>query len=94
MTRGYIPNNDHFLCKDGIYSFEEEPLGNIFRKLELYYDIRIEAENPAILEWKYTVKFRQRDGIDEILRLLCRIHPFKIEKDNDNNRVIIGKRSK
>jgi ferric-dicitrate binding protein FerR (iron transport regulator) len=91
MIRESIPDNDPFLWKDGIYSFEEETLGHIFRKLELYYDITIEVGNPAILEWKYTVKFRQRDGIDEILRLLSRVHPFRIRKDHENNRIVISK---
>jgi ferric-dicitrate binding protein FerR (iron transport regulator) len=90
MIRREIPNSDCFLWKDGIYSFEEETLGNIFRKLELYYDITVDVRSPEILEWKYTVKFRQRDGIDEIMRLLSRIH-LNIRKDNDNNKIIISK---
>lgn len=90
MIPGNIPSNDYFLWKDGIYSFEEESLSNIFKKLELYYDIHIEAKGPDLLEWKYTVKFRQRDGIDEILKLLCKIHPFKITKDEENNTIMVN----
>jgi ferric-dicitrate binding protein FerR (iron transport regulator) len=89
MILGNIRGNDCFLWKDGIYGFEEESLCNIFKKLELYYDIHIEVKDPALLEWKYTVKFRQRDGIDEILRLLCKIHPFNIMRDDGNNRIMI-----
>lgn len=91
MSVSMIPSNNYFLWKDGIYSFEDETLANVFKKLELYYDIKIEVKDPAILNWKYTVKFRQRDGIDEILRLMREIHTFHIEKDNENNRIIVNR---
>lgn len=84
-----IQNADYFLWRDGIYSFTDEKLGEIFKKLELYYDIEINVKNPSILKWKYTVKFRQRDGIDEILRLLQRIHKFSITRDEENNTITI-----
>ncbi|MDR1402839.1 MAG: DUF4974 domain-containing protein [Tannerellaceae bacterium] len=90
MIIGKIPNNDYFLWKEGIYSFENETLGNILKKLELYYDIKIEVKNPAILKWKYTMKFRQRDGIDEILRALCKVYPLKIRKIEEKSTVIIS----
>ena len=91
ITTGEIQNSDYFLWKDGIYSFENEMLTNICKKLELYYDIKIEVANPTILNWRYTVKFRQRDGIDEILRLLRRVYPLKIQKFEEENKVIINK---
>lgn len=84
-----IQDADYFLWRDGIYSFTDEKLGEIFKKLELYYDIEINVKNPSILEWKYTVKFRQRDGIDEILRLLQRIHKFSMTRDEENNMITI-----
>jgi ferric-dicitrate binding protein FerR (iron transport regulator) len=90
MTIGKIPNNDYFLWREGIYSFENETLNNILKKLELYYDIKIEVKDPAILKWKYTVKFRQRDGIDEILRALCKVYPLKIRKNEEKNIVKIS----
>jgi ferric-dicitrate binding protein FerR (iron transport regulator) len=81
--------DDAVLWREGIYSFDNEPLGNILKKLEIYYDIAIEAKDPAMLQWRYTVKFRQRDGIDEIMRLLQRVHTFKLLKDEENNRITI-----
>ena len=89
-----IPNIDYFLWKDGIYSFDDESLGHILKKMELFYDIKIDVLDSDMLEWKYTVKFRQRDGIDEILRLLNKIHPFKINKDEEQNLVKISKFNK
>ena len=39
---------------------------------------------------KYTGKFRQRDSIDDILRMLQKIHKFKIQKDEENNIITLS----
>lgn len=84
-----IVDPDHFLWTEGIYSFKNEPLGSILRKLELYFDIKIVVEDPDIYTWEYTGKFRQRDGIEGILHIIRKIHKFTIEKDDDNNMIIL-----
>ena len=84
-----IKDASYFLWSQGIYSFHEEPLINILQKLELYFDVEIEVKDQSIYTWEYTGKFRQKDGIDEILRIIRTIHKFNIEKDNDNNKYIL-----
>ena len=86
-----ITNPNHFLWKDGIYCFENERLIDIIEKLQLYYDVTIKVEDPEIFNVRYTGKFRQRDGIDEILRIIQKIHPFNIEKDIDHNIITLSK---
>ncbi|MDR2120535.1 MAG: FecR domain-containing protein [Tannerella sp.] len=86
-----IPNRQYFLWTKGIYSFENETFENILKKLELYYDLQIDVKDAAMLQWRYTVKFRQRDGIREILRLMRQIHKFKMTVDEENNTVTISK---
>jgi transmembrane sensor len=86
-----ITNPNHFLWKDGIYCFENERLLDIIEKLQLYYDVTIKVEDPEIFNVRYTGKFRQRDGIDEILRIIQKIHPFNIEKDVDHNIITLSK---
>lgn len=81
--------SDYFLWKDGIYTFENESLLDILEKLQLYYDVKIVVEDPGIFDVPYTGKFRQRDGIDEILKIIQKIQPFKIEKDTENNVIIL-----
>lgn len=85
MKVGAIPHADYFLWKDGIYSFVNEPLIDILKKLELYYDVQIVVKDRSIYAWEYTGKFRQRDGIDQILHTIQRIHKFEISKDEENN---------
>ncbi|MDY9919050.1 MAG: FecR domain-containing protein [Proteiniphilum sp.] len=86
-----ISNPDHLLWRKGIYSFDNERLIDIIKKLELYYDVTIKVEDPEIFNVRYTGKFRQRDGIDEILHLIQKIQPFKIERDRDNNIITLTK---
>ena len=80
-----ISNAEHLLWKEGIYCFQNEQLIDIIDKLQLYYDVKIVVKDPDIFHIRYTGKFRQRDGIDEILRILQKIQSFKIEKDKENN---------
>lgn len=80
-----IDHHAHFLWKDGIYSFDNESFHNIIHKLELYYDVKIIVRDPAILNFTYTGKFRQRDGIDEILRIIQKIQKFKVSKNEDRS---------
>lgn len=85
MILDKIKHPDAFLWKEGIYSFDDEPLGNIAKKLELYYDVKIVIKTPKLADIRYTCKFRQRDGIDEILQLIGKIHKFNISKDKEKN---------
>lgn len=83
LSNFYDENN--FSWKDGIYTFEQVPLFQIVHKLELYYGVKIDIEKSSLSEVLFTGKFRQRDGIVEILRILQTAHPFQIEKDENNN---------
>lgn len=91
MVVNDIINPDHILWKNGIYSFNNERLIVIIEKLQLYYDVKIVVEDPEIFDVRYTGKFRQRDGIDEILRILQKIQSFKIKRDRENNLITLTK---
>lgn len=91
MKITHLPHSDYFLWRDGIYSFQNEPLIDILKKLELYYDVKIIVKDQSIYKWEYTGKFRQRDGIDNILRMIQKIHKFNIEKDEENNIITLSR---
>ncbi|MDR1155041.1 MAG: DUF4974 domain-containing protein [Bacteroidales bacterium] len=78
-----IEHSDYFLWTKGVYSFVNEPLTSIIQKLERYYDVKIEVADASVLDYEFTGKFRQQDGVDMILRIIQRIHPFKIERKED-----------
>jgi ferric-dicitrate binding protein FerR (iron transport regulator) len=83
-------DRDKLLWTDGIYAFRRETLGMIIKKLELYYDVEIIVLDPKILACEYTGKFRQRDGVLEILRIIQKIHQFKINRNESLNRVTLS----
>lgn len=91
MTVSTISSPEHLLWKNGIYSFNNERLIVILEKLQLYYDVKIVVEDTEIFDVRYTGKFRQRDGIDDILRILQKIQSFKIERNRENNIVTLTK---
>ena len=82
---------DHFLWREGIYAFENEPLIEILKKMELYYDVRIVVKDTSLFNDTYTGKFRQRDSLDDVFRVLQQIRRFKIEKDKDRNIITLSK---
>lgn len=83
--------NEHFLWRDGVYAFENEPLIDILKKLELYYDVKIVVEDTTMFNETYTGKFRQRDSLDDIFKILQQIRSFKIRKNVDNNIITLSK---
>lgn len=85
-----IKQQDAFLWKEGIYSFDDERLEQIMKKLELYYDVTIIIKNESLKNRRYSCKFRQRDSIDEILEIICSIHRFKVVRDREKNIITIS----
>lgn len=83
--------NDHFLWRDGVYAFEDEPLIDILKKLELYYDVKIIVEDTSMFKETYTGKFRQRDSLDDIFKILQQIRSFKIRKNAEKNIITLSK---
>ncbi len=91
MQVSAIQSPEHFLWKDGIYTFQNELLLDILDKLQLYYDVKIVVKDPEVFKLRYTGKFRQRDGIDRILRVIQKVQPFNIHKDLESNVITITK---
>jgi len=86
-----IQHADYFLWRKGILYFDE-PLMEVFEKLELYFDVNIEVNNKSVLQNKRhsTAKFRTRDGLYHILDVLQLTHHFTYKKDEEKNLVIIN----
>lgn len=91
MKLGKTGSSDYFLWTEGVYAFDNERLIDIIQKLQLYYDVKIVLEDPEIFNVRYTGKFRQRDGIDEILRIIQKIRKFNMKKDTENNIITLTK---
>ncbi len=84
-----ITSEEDYLWHKGIYNFQKAHLDEITKKLELYYHVKIEIRNQDLLSLEYTGKFRQEDGVAEILRIIQKIHKFEVKEDKKNNIFII-----
>ena len=82
---------DPLLWREGIYTFNKQSFGDIIARLELYFDVEIITVDKAILTYECTGKFRQRDGVMEILRVLQHMHHFQVKKDEDKNQIILSR---
>ena len=58
-------NTDFMSWTEGVFIFDDMPLSDIIRKLELYYDVSIVVKNTKLGSYRYTGKFRQifRNGL-------------------------------
>jgi ferric-dicitrate binding protein FerR (iron transport regulator) len=82
-------NMDFLLWKDGIYAFDDVCFSEMVKKLELYYDVTIIVKNRELENYRFNGKFRQRDGIESVLKTLMKIRKFTYSKDEEQNIITI-----
>ena len=86
---GKLTDENSFSWRYGIFTFEKESLSEVMKKLELYFHVQIIVKNEALKQKEFTGKFRQRDGIMDILKILQKVYSFKIHRDEVNNVIIL-----
>ncbi len=84
-----ITDYDYFRWKEGLICFNNESVATIIEKLKLYYDIDIETHDKKFLNSRYSGKFRTKDGIEQVLKVLQIEHKFSYTKNNDLNLITI-----
>ncbi|MDL2281509.1 FecR domain-containing protein [Parabacteroides sp. OttesenSCG-928-G06] len=89
LVKTTFSSTDFLLWKEGIYSFDNVPFRDIVRKLELYYDVKIFIRDKSLEDFPFTGKFRQRDGVESVLKRLQKIRNFKYVKDEELNTITI-----
>ncbi len=89
IVRGPINHYNHFLWKDGIISFNNESFPEMVKKLELYFDLKIEVKNDKLLKYHCTGKFRTKDGVEHILKVLQLSNDFSFKIDDKSNVITI-----
>lgn len=89
LVRAPISNFNHFLWKDGLISFDNESFPEMARKLELYFDLKIVIKNQSILNYTCTGKFRTKDGVEHILKVLQLSNKFTFKIDDKLNIITI-----
>ncbi len=89
LVKRQIDNFDHFRWREGLICIDDEPFEMMMEKFSLYFDISIKIENPALLEYRPTGKFRHSDGIDHAFKVLQRDVNFTYSRDYEKNEIVI-----
>ncbi len=84
-----IKNSDQFLWREGIISFDNTTFTELINKLELYFDLTIEVKNTQVLNYRYTGKFRMKDGVEHVLKVLQLKSKFEYRIDEKRNKITI-----
>lgn len=89
LVKKHFDSMEFLLWKDGIYAFDDIRFLDIIKKLELYYETTIDVENKKLGIYKFTGKFRQRDGVESVLKTMQKISYFTYTKDDEKNIITI-----
>jgi ferric-dicitrate binding protein FerR (iron transport regulator) len=84
-----ISNYDYFKWREGLLCFDNETVENIMDKLQLYFDVTIDVKKKSILNHHYSGKFRSKDGVEQVLKVLQIEQRFTYTRDSELNRITI-----
>ena len=62
--------------KNGIFTFEDKPFGELLTRLELWYDVKFNVMTPGVRNYVFSGKFRQSDDIANILQAIQEVGKF------------------
>ena len=85
-----IENANNYLWRKGILYFNE-PLLEVFDKLQEYYDIEFQIRNSSLTRKSpyCTGKFRAKDGLEHIIRVLKETNHFDYQIHYESKKIII-----
>lgn len=90
LVKQHIKKMEYFRWREGLICFDNISVKEMIEKLKLYYGVDIVINNQEILGNRYTGKFRARDGIEHVLKVLRLNNRFTYEKDDETNKIIIN----
>lgn len=90
LIKGQITDSDYFMWREGLLCFNNISVRDMIEKLKLYYGVDIVVNNTRILSNHYTGKFRTKDGVEHVLKVLRLNNRFTYTKDDENNVITIN----
>lgn len=90
LVKGRIKEVDYFLWREGLLCFNDISVRDMIEKLKLYYGVDIVVNNIRILKNRYTGKFRTKDGVEHVLKVLKLNNKFTYTKNDETNVITIN----
>ncbi|MCC8187157.1 MAG: FecR domain-containing protein [Bacteroides sp.] len=87
--KGRHHSYDFLKWREGLYCFDDSPFQCILNRLENYFDVTITVENPALLDYHCTGKFKDQDGLEHILKVISKDHPFTYRYTKNKDTILI-----
>lgn len=85
-----IQELNYFMWREGVLCFNNISVKDMIEKLELYYGVDIVVRNTRIFKSRYTGKFRTKDGVEHVLKVLKLNNKFTYTKNDDTNVITIN----
>lgn len=85
----YLHSYEFLRWKEGLYCFDDTPFKCLLDKLEKYYSVNITVEQPDILDYQCTGKFKENDGIEHILKVIQKDHAFSYRINENKDSIVI-----
>lgn len=73
--------------KDGLLVFKSATMAQIITHLQACYGVKITVKHPSLLNIRYSGKFRQSDGVVNILDIISRVQYFKVVHKHQSNEI-------
>lgn len=90
LVKGRIRESDYFLWREGLLCFHNISVRDMMEKLKLYYGVDIVVNNQKLLQNRYTGKFRTKDGVEHVLRVLRLNNAFTYTINEETNVITIN----
>ena len=75
---------DNYLSwRDGYFIFKNEPLENILKKIERYYNVHIELDDIDLGKEKFSGNLDLKDTPDDILKVIAETTPILVRYEDD-----------
>ncbi len=88
-SKSMLTSYDYLRWKEGLYCFDDTPFKEVLERVEKYYSITISVQNPAVLDYHCTGKFRDKDGVEHILKTIRKDHKFTYRFNADRDSITI-----
>ena len=75
---------NYTLWKDGMFKFESSELSGVLRKIERFYNIRFDSDDPSLLSTKISGKLDLNDTKEDVIKTLSATTSVNIIKKTEN----------